>query len=170
MNKSSQFNLSRFDISAFLAKTYKANDKRFHRLSLMIFEPNLQKDQLIDNQYLCSIFKCSPQGGMRRSLKTNTLVVISDQTKRVYRDLWKDGVLLYTGMGLAGDQNLDYGQNRTLKESPDNGVRVFLFEITLPGLYKCRGEVKLVGEPYQSKQSDKNGLSRMVWIFPLKLI
>jgi len=107
---------------------------------------------------------------MRRSLKTNTLVVISDQTKRVYRDLWKDGALLYIGMGLKGDQNIDFGQNRTLKESQNNGVRVFLFEIIIPGLYTYRGEVKLIGEPYQAKQSDKNGLSRIVWIFPLRPI
>jgi 5-methylcytosine-specific restriction enzyme A len=142
----------------------------FNRLSYMVFNPKLQKDQLIDNQYLCSIFKCSPQGGMRRSLKTNTLVLISDQTKRVYRDLWKDGVLHYTGMGLRGDQTADTGQNKTLRDSLINGVQVFLFEITLPGLYKYRGEVKLIGEPYQSKQADKAGLSRTVWMFPIKLI
>jgi 5-methylcytosine-specific restriction protein A len=107
---------------------------------------------------------------MRRSIATNTLVVINDQTKGVYRDLWKDGVLHYTGMGLKGDQMIDFKQNKTLRDSLHNGVKVYLFEILLSGLYTYRGEVKLVAEPYQARQSDKNGLSRSVWIFPLKPI
>lgn len=34
--------------------------------------------------------------------KTGTLVVISDDTKKLYQDIWKNGVLYYTGMGKKG--------------------------------------------------------------------
>jgi hypothetical protein len=47
----------------------------------MVFNPDLEKNQVIDNDDLRSIFKCSPRGGMRRSHKANTLVIISDHTK-----------------------------------------------------------------------------------------
>jgi hypothetical protein len=46
-------------------------------------------------------------GGMRRSLKTNTLVLISDRTK-LYKDRWENGIFHYTGMGRKGDQRLSY--------------------------------------------------------------
>ncbi|WP_458557964.1 restriction endonuclease [Bacillus cereus] len=36
---------------------------------------------------------------MRRSKKTNTLVLFSDYTKGIYDDRWEQGVLYYTGMG-----------------------------------------------------------------------
>ena len=38
-------------------------------------------------------------GGMRRSLTTNSLVIVSDHTKELYDDKWVDDVLHYTGMG-----------------------------------------------------------------------
>jgi len=47
---------------------------------------NLKPGDIISNKELCNVFKCSPQGGMRRSLKTNILVLISDHTKGVYDD------------------------------------------------------------------------------------
>lgn len=35
---------------------------------------DLKPGDELDNERLCQIFGCGPQGGMRRSLKTNTLV------------------------------------------------------------------------------------------------
>lgn len=134
-------------------------------MTQMPFDPCLEKNQVIDNANLVEIFKCSPQGGMRRSIKTNTLVIVSDHTSGQYRDMWVDGVLHYVGMGLKGDQMLDFAQNKTLKESPINGVRIHLFEKLTEGLYTYRGEVKLVGAPYQKIQ---RGFK--VWIFPIKPI
>jgi len=55
-------------------------------------------------------------------------------------------------MGLKGDQSLNYSQNKTLHESPTNGVKVHLFEKLTEGLYTYRGEVKLVGDPYPKSQ------------------
>jgi 5-methylcytosine-specific restriction enzyme A len=65
----------------------------------MTFEPKLELGYIIDNQDLCELFKCRPQGGMRRSHKTNSLVLISDRTKGIYFDKCINGVLHYVGMG-----------------------------------------------------------------------
>lgn len=36
--------------------------------------------------------------------------------------------------------------------------------------YIYRGIVKVVGEPYQEEQPDKNGNMRKVWMFPVKMV
>jgi 5-methylcytosine-specific restriction enzyme A len=41
----------------------------------MTFNHNLVKGQEIDNKKLMKIFKCSPQGGMRKSNKTKTVTI-----------------------------------------------------------------------------------------------
>jgi len=107
---------------------------------------------------------------MRRSKRTNTLVIISDHTKPFYDDRWDGDVLHYTGMGLTGNQNLMWRQNKTLYESNSNGVDVYLFEVFEKGKYIYQGQVKLVGRPYQENQYDFRGVSRLVWIFPLTLV
>lgn len=124
----------------------------------------LRIDTVLTNQELMDVFKCGNAGGMRRSKKTNSLVLIFDHTKHLYDDEWKGDTLHYTGMGLEGDQRLDFRQNKTLAESRTNGVKV-LFE---SNKYRYVGEVYLADEPYQEKQKDKNGLLRNVWFFPLK--
>jgi 5-methylcytosine-specific restriction protein A len=37
----------------------------------------LSKGQTINNEQLCAAFGCSPQGGMRRAHRTNSLVLIN---------------------------------------------------------------------------------------------
>lgn len=129
----------------------------------------LKYGQVLFNQEICNRFQCAPQGGMRRSIKTNTLVIITDQTK-LYKDLWKGDILQYTGMGMSGDQNFHYRQNRTLYESRTNGVALHLFEVLRPREYTYRGMVELAGEPYVEKQLDMDQLSRTVCMFPLRVI
>ena len=123
----------------------------------------------LSNQELHDMFGCSTQGGMRRSLKTNTLVLISDKLKSIYQDRTDGKVLHYTGMGLEGDQDINNAQNKTLNESRNNGVEVHLFEVLAPQIYTYAGQVELSGQPYQEKQEDKNGNIRNVWMFPLSL-
>lgn len=135
-----------------------------------MFKPNLQINDRLKNQELCDVFKCSPQGGMRRSNRTNSLVIVSNHYTSIYEDRWIGDVLHYTGMGQSGDQDIDRSQNRTLKESAVNGVAVFLFEVYGPkgSDYHYRGQVKLAAEPYQEDQLDENSEPRRVWVFPLK--
>lgn len=40
-----------------------------------------------------------------------------------------DDMIDYTGMGLEGDQSLEYAQIKTLVESPGNGLTLYLFEV-----------------------------------------
>lgn len=107
---------------------------------------------------------------MRRSKQTNTLVLVSDDTKGLYKDVWKNGILHYTGMGKIGEQVLEKGQNGTLYYSETNGVEVHLFEVMDKTIYTYRGVVTLADSPYQDIQLDDNGTERKVWIFPLKPI
>lgn len=135
----------------------------------MPFSPPLRPGESVDNKRLTKIFKCSPQGGMRRSLATNSLVLICDHTQSIYRNRWGNEVFHYMGIGLLGDQDLVHGQNRTLAEIPVNGVSAFLFERYERGTYTYIGEVEPAGPPYQETQKDRKGRMRKVWVFPLQL-
>lgn len=133
-----------------------------------MFNPNLEIGQIINNNTLMSIFKCSQQGGMRKSNTTNTLVIVTDYTRGIYHDKWIGGVLHYTGMGLSGDQDINYMQNRTLNESGFNGIDVHLFEVMEPGEYTYCGRIELVSKPYTEIQPDQDGKNRIVWMFPVR--
>ena len=130
---------------------------------------NLTQGKTLNNEELCARFKCSPQGGMRRSLETNTLVLVSNHVKSIYDDRWIGDIFHYTGMGQTGDQTLTFAQNRTLAESRTNGVTIHLFEVEEEGQYIYQGVVRLSGDPYVEKQPDSSGLERDVFVFPLKL-
>lgn len=136
----------------------------------MGIEQQLSQGQILDNNQLCNIFGCSPQGGMRRSLKTNTLVIISNHVESIYDDRWINDVFHYTGMGQKGDQSLTATQNKTLAESNVNGVEVHLFEVEKAKEYIYQGQVILSAEPYREIQPDMDGIDREVVVFPLKLL
>ncbi|APC78881.1 TPA: HNH endonuclease [Clostridium botulinum] len=133
----------------------------------MGFDPGLELGDIITNDSMRKIFVCGNMGGMRRSKSTNTLIIISDHTKGLYEDKWVGDVLYYTGMGKREDQDINSSQNRTLNESNNNGVDVFLFEVFKANNYIYRGQVKLLEKPYQEKQKDEDGILRNVWIFPV---
>lgn len=135
-----------------------------------MFNPGLEIGQVINNVTLRDIFKCGMQGGMRKSNTNNTLVIVSDYTRGIYHDKWIGGVLHYTGMGLIGDQDINYKQNRTLNESSYNGVDVHLFEVMEPGEYIYCGRIELVSKPYTEIQPDQDGRDRHVWMFPVRPI
>lgn len=128
---------------------------------------NLAPGDELDNERLCQIFGCGPQGGMRRSLQTNTLVLVCNHVKSIYDDRWIDGVLHYTGMGQSGDQSLQFMQNKTLAQSGSNGASIHLFEVHRPKVYTYVGAVSLAADPYEETQTDEGGHSRKVWVFPL---
>ena len=136
----------------------------------MSFKPPFSIGDVVSNAEMTEAFKVGNMGGMRRSKATGTLVLISDNTKGLYNDKWRDGVLHYTGMGKIGDQTLTGNQNKTLAESGTNGVEVHLFEVDNPGEYTYSGVVKLAGQPYQETQADENGNPREVWMFPIKKV
>lgn len=135
----------------------------------MTFSPDLKHGDTVTNSDIVNIFKCSGQGGMRRSHEKKSLILISNQLANIYQDRWEGDILHFTGMGLKGDQSIINRQNKTLAESATNGVTVFLFEVLETRVYIFRGEVILASKPYQEKQQDDIGSLRKVWVFPLKL-
>jgi hypothetical protein len=155
-----------------LASEFDAVDAKTF-LPKLGFEIKLKFDikpgDVIANQQISTLFGVGTQGGMRKSNKTNTLVIISDQTKPYYKDEWKGDIFHYTGMGITGDQDVNYAQNKTLAESNTNGVEVHLFEVFSQNKYTYQGIVELAGNPYEKIQKDKDGNERKVVIFPLKL-
>ena len=134
----------------------------------MKFNPGISIGDSVSNDEMRSLFQCGNMGGMRRSKKTGTLVIISDDTKGLYKDIWKNGVLHYTGMGKKGDQVLEGNQNGTLYNSDTNGVEVHLFEVLEKAKYTYRGVVVLADKPYMSEQYDELNTMRKVWMFPVK--
>lgn len=133
------------------------------------FDPGLAVGTVLTNRELADTFRCSPQSGMRRSLRTNSLVLTTSRDG-LYLDRWVNGHLHYTGMGLRGDQDLFWLSNRTLAESRDNGVAVFLVEVFGPNQYVFLGRVELADDPYPDEQPDDDGRLRKVWMFPLRLL
>ena len=107
---------------------------------------------------------------MNRSLKTNTLVLISNRVKSLYQDRINGDLIHYTGLDQYGNQDLNGAQNKTLNESNVNGVGVRLFEVIEQGKYIYVGAVKLADNPYQETQLDTEGKDRLVWIFQLQLV
>lgn len=136
----------------------------------MPFNHGLRPGSTINNDQLCAIFKCSPQGGMRKSNSTNTLVIVSNHLDAFYDDRWIGDIFHYTGMGRTGDQSLAFMQNKTLNESEQNAVEVHLFEVFKDGEYTFSGQVRLAGRPYQEEQLDENKRLRKVWVFPIRLV
>jgi len=160
-----------------LPVTHIGKSKRYNIDEVKVWIDNRQRGisdlvigQVYRNQEIATAFKCSTQGGMRRSHATNTLVIFSDHTKGIYEDNWiindnGEEVLLYTGMGQEGNQDIEFGQNKTLNESRSNGVRVYLFEAFKSGEHVFKGQVELVQDPYTEVQS-----GRTVWMFPLRVV
>jgi len=136
----------------------------------MAIDIELTRGQTLTNDELCEIFRCGPQGGMRRSLRTNTLVLVSNHVESLYDDRWIGDVFHYTGMGQTGDQSLNFMQNKTLAESQTNGVEIHLFEVDREKAYRYQGRVFLVGAPYTETQPDQNKTDRKVFVFPLRLV
>ena len=121
------------------------------------FDPGLRTGEVLTNEGVSRLFQCSTYGGMRRSLRTNSLVLISKGSGGTYFDRWEGQVFHYTGMGLTGDQKLDATQNKTLAESDTNGVAVFLFENPEPNRYLFLGQVGLGRRPVPESQPDRDG-------------
>ena len=92
-----------------------------------MFQPGLKIGQIVSNMDIVKIFKCANMGGMRRSKKNNTLVLIADNTKKLYKNKWINGVLHYIGMGKIGDQDINRSQNATLAKSNDIDIYIYIY-------------------------------------------
>lgn len=126
---------------------------------------------IYSNNEIASTFKCSNMGGMRRSISTNSLVLIAKHVNPLYDDQWtEDGILNYTGMGTIGDQSISFGQNKTLATAKQNDIKVYLFESYKENEYYFCGEVELCGSIFTARELDAEGNLRNVLKFPLRRI
>lgn len=131
---------------------------------------NFKIGKFYTNQQIMDAFKCDNNQGMRRSHATNSLVLFTKVEKDLYYDRWDGEILHYTGMGKKGDQTLQSNQNKTLYDSNETDIKVYLFETFASHKHFFRGRVKLADLPYQEIQEDLEKQKRKVWIFPLRLI
>lgn len=126
---------------------------------------------VVSNDDIMDVFKVNRQGGMRRSLSTNTLVLTLNHVKAMYDDRWEGGILHYTGMGLKDDAQKFERGNKTLRDAYTQGIKVHLFEVFKNSEYTYRGEVYLCDEPYFEMQYNKSEkCDRQVIVFPLRLV
>jgi 5-methylcytosine-specific restriction protein A len=127
----------------------------------------LKIGQEISNDQLTEIFEVGNMGGMRKSVKNNHLVLISDPFKGFYTDRWDGSILYYTGTGKSGDQKLEK-QNFDLAKSNETGMQIYLFEVFNPKKYYFHGLVRFTGNFLKEKQEDVEGKIREVLVFPLE--
>ena len=147
--------------------------KKKEKLNLSL--KDLVINKVYNNLEIASIFSCSTQGGMRVSLKEKTVTLINQEYSKVrpYNDsqISDEGIFIYTGMGLTGDQKVSYSnQNGKVAYSDKNWFRLYYFIGIGKNKYKYIGEVVKNGDFYFADEIDKNGTLRKVVKFPLKLI
>lgn len=128
---------------------------------------HLKPGTILTNKEISQTFKCPFEGGMRWSLKTNALVLVTNPLISPYGNQWDGKTLHFIGMGKTGDQQLSK-QNKTLYEMESNGIKVYYFNLLKPTQYTYIGEMKKASDPYQRKVKDAQGHLRKVWVFPLK--
>jgi 5-methylcytosine-specific restriction protein A len=131
------------------------------------FEAPIKPGEVIDNERLREIFRCSASGAMRRSPATSSIILISDHTRPESDDKWIGKTFHFTGMGLSGEPGLSFNQNKALCEAKEKGTGLYLFEVFEPGNYTYTGEVELADNPYLSRQTDSEKNLRDVTVFPL---
>lgn len=124
---------------------------------------------VIDNTTLVTIFRCSSQGAMRRSVGTGSLVLIADHTRSACEEKWTGNIFHFTGRGIYGERGSSFYQNKTLFESKETGTRLFFFEVFKEGDYTYMGEAELADNPYLSRQTGRDNTVHDVTVYPLKL-
>lgn len=130
---------------------------------------SLEIGKSYSNQELQEIFHCANTGGMRFVKKANTLLIISNDLEGFYKNRWDGNILYYVGMGMKGDQDLNFHQNKRLKNHKALKTSLYLFEVFEKKRYMYLGIPELLLEPYQEKQIDSEGHKRNVWIFHLRI-
>lgn len=117
----------------------------------------------LTNSDLHDYFQVATEGGMRRSLKNNCLLLISRTYDNDCPDIWDGQYYYFMGMGKQGDQDVHRAQNRTLLTATETGIATYLFLKNSPQAYVYLGPVTLAGEPL----TEHCGQRRIIR-FPLK--
>ncbi len=134
------------------------------------FINNINIGDIFTRDQLMAIFKISGQSGMMKTNILNCLVLTTSENNGIYNDSKvSDGTFIYTGEGQIGNQELNKN-NKTLYESRETKLPVYLFSKDKKRKYIFEGRVELYDDPYRAPEKDINGDERLVWKFPLKVL
>ena len=126
--------------------------------------------EIFTRDELMQLFKISGQQGIMKTNTLDCLVLTTSEDNGIYGDSGiENGTILYTGEGQTGDQELK-GNNKSIFESNLTNTPMYLFSKDKKRRYIFEGQVFLYDTPYQVKENDVNGNSRLVWKFPLQVI
>lgn len=117
-----------------------------------------------NNTEVSKAFNIAIQGGMRKSKLNNCLVLFSAEAGDLYSDSWDGDILNFSGQG-SGDQDINYGQNKTLARSRESGITLYLFINIAANKNVYYGEVRLEDDPYTINDGQRNAI-----IFPLEFL
>lgn len=131
-----------------------------------MFNPDLKIGQVISNRELINIFHCAWEGGIRYASKTDTVVLVVNNTKKGLPNIWDGDKLLFAGRPLRAGKNDLSGANKRLDEFFQGGKDIFLFEVNKPGQYQYKGQLQSAGE-IQYKKTESGGEYP---VFPVKLL
>jgi 5-methylcytosine-specific restriction protein A len=134
----------------------------------MCFVPSFKVGVSVTNAKLVQEFRVDKTGNFRYSTDRDCLVLICDRTDRSCANRWHDGLLHFAGD--MADPALDGRYNKIISESRDGSQEIHLFEIVRPMEYFYVGRVQLGMLPYPAFSRDKNGFSKKIWMFPLKML
>ncbi|MEM3796863.1 MAG: YDG/SRA domain-containing protein [Candidatus Bathyarchaeia archaeon] len=137
----------------------------------------LKVGDILSNREISRIFNVCTRRGIRYSgsLKTGikhvvlTTVIVKTPEERVenpYHDRFEGEILLYTGEGRFGDQQMTRG-NLVLKMQIEKRFPLFVFEKKSLGKYMFLGQYN-VESVQTEKQPDVKGKLRSVFIYRLK--
>ncbi len=125
---------------------------------------SLKKYDILSEKDLMDMFKVTNQGGIRKSKRTYSIVLVSDENG-IYNDSEiVNGRLIYSGHGTKTDQLMKSG-NLLLANSIQNDIPLYFFKKVKKSVYCYQGKFILDGLPYQELE---NGI--LVYKFPLRLI
>ncbi|NCU41167.1 MAG: restriction endonuclease [Candidatus Moranbacteria bacterium] len=128
------------------------------------------------NDQIKYALEVSNLGGIRPKIKDKeldfiVLITSAEETKNVirnpYADKIEEDVLIYTGAGLKGDQEIS-GVNKRLLEQKDKPVPILGFLKEAVNQYKFIGFLFMLRN-YQDYQLDNEGNLRKVWLFEFQI-
>lgn len=129
-----------------------------------MFKPPIEVGETINNRQLMDIFHCACEGGIRYSSKTQTIILVINNTKKGIPNVWHGNIIEFAGRPFKQMENFT-GANKRLEQFLSTNGAVFLFEVNDPGKYEFRGRVQLMAKIHIA---ETDGVSYPV--FPLLLM
>ena len=129
---------------------------------------DLKIDKVLENKEIAETFLCSNQGGVRKSKRTNTIILLAKFDNCSYKHRRDGDILYFTGMGKKGDQEMKR-QNKSILNAKEEGFILHLLELYEDKKYIYKGKVELISAPIIERQLDDDNHERDVFMFPLKI-